>query len=533
MREREPDGEGQKGRIDPVLRWDEVEFRADGREPPEDPPPDWQERRRIWPWAALALVALAVALAVFRQPLAEALWPDTRVQRLLDDAEAALKRGRLTAEDGSGARERFEAAQALDSDRIEARTGLVRVGYAALQQAQAATRENRLEEAHQYLELARDLQVPRANINLAAEQLRTKEKESQSGGVDALLQQAQDAQAAAKPDGPDPAAALPLYQRVLELESNQTEALEGREDALSDLLKRAEERLKAGDVTQAAELIAQARRFDAGHADLPEAQATLASTLEQRRQQADKDLRSGRREEALTGYQAVIEAKPDDAAARQGIERIAAAYAQDASRKAADFDFDQARVALDKAIAIAPQSPAVKEAEQHLSRARQSQARLGSPASPHERERRVQTLLAEMAQAEERGDWLSPPGESAYDKLRAAQALAPGNGAVRQAAARLLPGVQRCFEDELRDNRVRRAQACQQAWQTLQPRDPRLAGTRRRLAEKWVAVGNERLGAGDVNFAANALREAQTLDAYAPGVADFAVRVRTAQAGGN
>src|SRR5688500_2270795 len=108
MREREPDREGQKGRIDPVLRWDEVEFRADGREPPEDPPERWRERR-IWPWAVLALVALAVALAVFREPMAEALWPDTRVQRLLDDAEAALKRGHLTAEDGSGARERFEA----------------------------------------------------------------------------------------------------------------------------------------------------------------------------------------------------------------------------------------------------------------------------------------------------------------------------------------------------------------------------------------------------------------------------------------
>lgn len=531
MREREPDREGQKGRIDPVLRWDEVEFRADGPEPPEDPPPVWQDRR-IWRWAALLLVALAVVLIVFREPLAEALWPDTRVQRLLDEAEAALKQGRLTAEDGSGARERFEAVQALDSDRIEARTGLVRVGYAALQQAQTATRENRLEEARQYLELARELQVPRANINLAAEQLKAKEAEK-NGGVDALLRQAQDAQAAAKPGGSDPAAALPLYQRVLELESNQVEALEGREDALSDLLQRAEERLKAGDVTQAAELIAQARRYDAGHVDLPEAQATLANTLEQRKQQADKDLRAGRRDAALAGYQAVIEAKPDDAAAKQGIERIAAAYAQDASRKAADFDFDQARAALDKAVAIAPQSSAVKEAEQNLARSRQSQARLGSPTSLYERERRVQTLLAEMAQAETRGDWMTPPGASAYDKLRAAQALAPESGAVRQAAARLLPSVQQCFENELRDNRVRRAQDCQQAWQTLQPRDPKLTEARRRLAEKWVAVGDERLGAGDVNFAANALREAQALDANAPGVADFAVRVRTAQAGGN
>jgi hypothetical protein len=66
----------------------------------------------------------------------------------------------------------------------------------------------------------------------------------------------------------------------------------------------------------------------------------------------------------------------------------------------------------------------------------------------------------------------------------------------------------------------------------LEPADPRLADARSRLAQKWIAVGGERLGAGDVEFAAQALREARGLDGNAPGLAEFGERVRSAQAPG-
>jgi hypothetical protein len=175
----------------------------------------------------------------------------------------------------------------------------------------------------------------------------------------------------------------------------------------------------------------------------------------------------------------------------------------------------------------------VKEAEQALARARQSQSRLASSVPARERTRRTQALLAAMEQAEARGDWLTPPGESAYDKLRAAQALAPDDVAVKRAAARLLPATRSCLEDELRGNRVRRARACYDAWQTLEPGDARLSDARRRLAQKWIAIGGERLGAGEVVFAVEALREARGLDAGAPGLDEFAARVHSAQTGGN
>ncbi|KRA46983.1 hypothetical protein [Pseudoxanthomonas sp. Root630] len=464
---------------------------------------------------------------LFRSPLADMLWPETRVQSLLDQAGRALAEGRLDADDGTGARQLYEAAQALDTDRNEAAIGLRRVAVDALRQASTALGQNRFDEARDRLALARELQVPRAQADAFAARLRAREAEH--AGLDGVLQAATQAHAAGHLVGSEDAA-LPLYQRVLALQPTRLEALEGREDALSDLLQEAGRLLARHELGQASALIGQAQAFDPGHVDLPQAQAALASALEARRRAAARDVAGGRLVPARAAFEAVLAVVPDDAAARQGLEQVGVAHAALAERQAADFHFGQARSELAVARALAPQSPRVTQAEQAVARAEQVRGRLGTGLPARERDRRVQVLLAAMADAEAQGQWLTPPGESAYDKLRAAQALAPDAPAVRQASARLLPAVRGCYEDELRANRIRRAQACQQAWQTLQPRDAGLPDAKRRLAEKWVAVGSERLGAGDVAFAAKALDEALQLDAAVPGLDDFRARVRLAQA---
>ena len=80
---RDPDNP-PRGRIEPVADWlQEVRFR---RPPAKAAPPAWRDRR-LWRWIAAAIVLLMLAIVVFRQPLANLIWPDMRVQRLLDEAE--------------------------------------------------------------------------------------------------------------------------------------------------------------------------------------------------------------------------------------------------------------------------------------------------------------------------------------------------------------------------------------------------------------------------------------------------------------
>lgn len=513
-------GPAPGARVEPTVDWKDVEFGS-----PSQSPPALRDRRH-WRWVVAALLVLIVTVVMFRTPLANLVWPDIRVYRLLDEAERALEKGHLSAADGTGARQHFEAAQALDPDRSEPREGLVRVGLAAIAEASEHVRANRLEQARRSLALARELQVPRAAVDVVALQLR--ERETERGDLGDLMRRAAEAQAAGELE-----TALPLYQRVLDMQPNHTVALEGREDVLSALLQQARKAIAQGDLARGSALIAQVRQADPGHIELPGAQAGLAGVGETQRRRADRDLERKQLEPALSSYRQALSVNAEDAAARQGVERVATAYAQQAMREAADFDFAAATAALRQARELSPQSPAVKEAEQAVARARQSQSRLTSTVPPRQRAESVQALLAAMDQAAARGDWLTPPGESAYDKLRAAQALAPGDAAVKRATARILPATRACFEEELRSNRVRRARACYDAWQALEARGAGLIDARRRLSLKWIAVGDERLGSGDVAFAAQALKEARELDGNAPGLAEFSARVRSAQAGGN
>lgn len=503
-------------RIEPTLDWRQVEFRSSAR----PPTPAWRRRSR-WRWIAAIAVLLAAALLLFRQPLSNWLWSGSRVQALLDEGDAALRAGRL-----DGARLKFEAAQALDGDRSEARAGLARVANAALGQARAATQAGDFERARQAMALARELQAPRAETETVAGEMR--EREATGAGIAGLLQQAEAARAAHRLDG-DANAALPLYRRVLALQPNRTEALEGREDALSELLQQARQALAAGELARGATLVAAAQGYDPGHVDLPEAQALLSRAIEQQRQRADADLRGQRLPQALAGYMAVQALAANDAnqtaAAARGIEKIAQAYAKQSRKLAGDFDFKQAEAALAMARELAPQSAEVREAAEYLERAQKNRGQRADVAASPQNRQRAQALLADMARAEARGDWIEPPGDSAYDKLRAAQSLAPSDPAVDAAARRLLPAVRGCFESELRGNQPRSAHACYDAWQALDADNPGLPGARRRLAQSWVSVGAERLGTGDVAYAREALQRARSLDAYAPGLAQLQARV--------
>jgi tetratricopeptide (TPR) repeat protein len=492
---------------------------------------DLRERVQAWPWRWIlaVLVASLVALVALRRPLADRIWPQSRSDGLHAAAEVALSEGRLAAADGTGARELFEAARALDPDDLAAQDGLARVARAAVAQARAAVERGDHAAAHRAIALARALDAPRTDVSDVAEALRI--REVQGADIDALLRRAADARATGDLDG-SPGSALPLYARVLALQPDHTGALAGREDAVADLLEDARLASRLGRVAEAADLVRRARGFDAAHPDLPDAQAALAAAAERRRGDADAALDAGRLETALQGYREVLFADPDDGRAITGLAAVAATWAGRASRLAADFRFAPAMEALEKARSIDPTAPEIARASADLQQARAAHARLRPTSEPSDAagRARLDQVLAGIDRAAERGEWLAPPGDSAFDRLRTARTLAPGDPRVAEAATRLLAMARECFDDGLRGNRLGRAGECLSLRSELGDAASTLAADRRELAMRWIAFGDERLGAGELDNARRALDRAQALDPDAMGLRAFADRVSTATA---
>lgn len=467
---------------------------------------------------------LLAALVGLRQPLAERLWPQARIDRLLAEGDIALEQGRLDQADGQGARQKFEAAQALDSDRGEGRAGLWRVGAAALLRSDEAIAAARLDEASRWLALAAELQLPRAQLEPVAARLR----QAQAAAVDLPALRAS---AIAALDAGEPQAALPLFAQWLALEPGAAAALEGREDALSLLLEPVPRLLGSGDLAGAHWRLALARKHDPGHVLVPGLQAAYAGALAAQVRTAERQLQRGRLERAADAFTRLRAVAPDDAGVAKGATRVTAALVAQARAAAADFRFDQAGRLLEQARRFAPDDPELAGVAREMERARATAARLHAPPARHRAQGDAswRRALEEFEQALQRGDWIDPPGASAYDRLRVAQALAPEDPEVVAAAARMRATAAECVEAGLRDNRLRKAQGCHDAWRTLAPADPALAGVRQRLAQRWLAVAEERLRAGELEPAAGALDAARVLDPTAQGLAELAARLDRAR----
>ncbi len=478
----------------------------------------------------LALLLVAFVLAVlFRGRISTWLWPDSRSEELQLQANAALQAGRLTQADGTGARELFEAALAVKPDQVQAREGLGQVALTALQRAGHEIEQKRYAEARLDLQLAQALDAPREQVDQVIAALRA--HETGSGGVDELLARAASAREAGRLDQ-DEASALPLYQHVLALEPRNQHAVEGREDALTDLLQPAQAALDAGDAQTLADLLRRAQRFDPGHVELPALQAGLARLLEAAAQRVHGLVAKHSFERAAQQCIGVRGLQEAGVMPAECSNEVVAGLASQSSRLAEDFDFASSEQLLAAARTLAADDPRIREAQLHLADARRGAAKLPNTHRPNRSDTaKVQALLADAAQAQARGDWITPPGESTWDKLLAARALAPADARVQRALVALIPAARSCQADALRDNRLRESQACLDVWRQLAPLDRDLSQARTRLAQRWVAVGDQRLERGEIAAAAQAAEQARQLDPRTEGLVEFSQRLRRAQPG--
>jgi hypothetical protein len=473
---------------------------------------------------AAPLVLLVLAVIVFREQISHRLIPDPRMNQQLELAQAALQRGDLTRADGRGARELFEAALATDPDQIAAREGLQQVREAAIARADQNLRQHRLAPARQDLALAKALSAP--EVDLQPLQARLHELENASGDVGKLFQRAQD------PNLSD-AQVLALYEQVLTIAPENAQALDARAQILSRWLLEAEKLLHAGQVGKAQARVAEVVAHDPAHLDLPAVQAELGEAIAHMQQQqpqwlreANGQLQHGQCQRAVENFQRVLALGPEPSA-NEGLQRCAQIMAEQAERQAADFDFRRAEQSLALARTWSAESPAVAAAGRRIAQSRMSQRRL-SAVPPSKDRTRLPNLLEQARVALDHGDFIIPPGESAWDKLRIAAAIAPKDKRVRQLQVDYRARTRSCFEQAMTDNRLLRAQSCLDARLALDPAGG-AHGDQHRLAERWLGFAEERIAASDFSAAAKALAAARQLE---PGNARWPVlsaRLKQAQ----
>lgn len=483
----------------------------------------WLGRWRGW----LLGGAIVLALLVFgRGWISERLFPDPRLNRQLEQAQAALGKGLLSSPDGRGARELFEAVLAADPDQMTARQGLVAVRDAAIIDAQRALDRRQTGRARERLALAEALSAPTVMVqNL---RVRLHDQEEAEGSVPHLL-------AEARTPGTDEGHALALVARALQLEPSNAQVMELRADIFSRRLLRADAAIAAGRIDEAQALIASVVDADPGHLDLPPVQGRLGEAMARRQADISRGLDAARAD-ALAGHQQraarrYLELRAqgaDSATVQEGLDRAAAALALQAQREAADFRFAAADASLALAKSWSPGSDAVLAAEARVRQSRQADRRLRKPPGAAER-RRVAEAVAQAREAMNRGEFLAPPGSSAWDRLRVAMSLAPADPAVRAAQRELSTRSAACFEESLADNRLKRAQECLETRQAVEPGRGAPVADRRRLADRWIARAEERLGASDWPAAESAIQSARRWQPGDARVRDLGARLRRAR----
>jgi len=493
-------------------------------------------------FAVFAIILLALGGAAWHwQDRLRALMPRTEFNDTLSRAQRALDAGRLSGNQGDSARELFLAARAQDPDNDTARRGLDSVGRKLIERADVALKAGDVVAARQALDSARELLGGGSEV----EHLDTALKQAESRGseTEQLLDQANAALAADHVVGADGAAAI--YQRVLASGQANALAQAGLQKCADALAAQARAAIAAKDSAGAAARSDDIIRILPSYAALPALRGEIAKAreadrlaLEETLNRADAQIRAGKLatgdDSALELYRSVLKQDPASARAKEGLRRIAQAFVVQANAAIDDNNPGTAEKLLNTAAELAPALADLRAARSNLRELRERLA-IGAEraaVTPAQAEQ-VRKLVADAATASAAGNLIIPPGDSAYDKYRAALALDGNNREALDGIAQLPARARTLFAQALTDGAPQRARALLDSVRQIAPDDPALPAMTEKLANAFLDQADARIGEGRRSDAARALNAAHELSPGNARLAPLDARMRALpEAGG-
>ena len=487
--------------------------------------------RRTGLWVGLLIALLALGGGGFmvwkHQDRLRALLPNTELNDMLSRAQKALDADRLEGDKGDSARELFQAARALDPDNDIARRGLRNVGEKLLARARDALARGELAPARQAAAAARELLGGGASVDEIDKAIAA--REARGTQTESLLASAQAEFDAGRLLGEG--GAIALYQQMLASDPGNALARAGISRSVDALAVLARAAFDASDMSTAAARIDDIARILPDYPALPDLRAqlgklreTAAAGLARDLDRAEAQLRGGRisgdADSAQSLFESVLKRDPDNARARAGLRRVAQSFVVQARAAIEDSNPGSADRLLNQAAALAPELGDLRAARIDLRELRERLAIAAErpPPSPADLER-LRNLIAEAAQASEAGRLINPPGNSAYDKYRAALAIDGDNQDALNGLNQLPVRARQQFDLFLADGALNRAEGMLEVVRQTAPADPSIASMSERLANAWLDLADQRIGEKRAADASRALQSARSLAPANPRLA--------------
>ena len=470
----------------------------------------------------LILLVLGGGAAWFYQDRLRGWLPNTELNTLIARGQKALAENRLVGTQGDSARELFQKARALDPDNDQARKGLGDVGAKLIEQARAALARNDLVGARNDAAVAEEVLGGGAGVEQIKAALHA--AETRNVATDDLLQRGEVALAAGKLLGEDSASTL--FQRVLDADATNALALNGLKKVAEAQASQVREAIAAGNADLATQRISALAQLSPNHPAIPDLRAALAKMRETQNQaaqqagdqqieKAEAQLRAGKiggNDGALALFQGVLKREPNNAKAKTGLRRVAQAFVVQATAALDAKNAGAAEKLLQQADAIAPDLADTRALRSRLREEREQQDIANKQTQVSSADQgRIEQLLEEADKALAAGNLVVPPGDSAYDKYRAALRI-DGNSAKAFAGLGRIPArAKELFEQALKANTPNRARMYLDAVADVDPGEAAVVPMRERLANVFLDQAEAKAGQGLRADAERALASAREL----------------------